>query len=398
MPGNKIPPHQYSPIDFPSSHYRSPAWDAAFGPARQHRPSAKEGVPVNISPRGGSIPESLRYIGTIVHAPFKSSFFKTLARESDFFGSCEDEVELEPFVGDCVLQWDVSRRDIVNAPFLIYDEHGLGLSEEFRLAKRGEIGTRVQSIAPNTLLLVRLIGEEHFRASSCQELLAPTLPTYRFVYSILVNSERYLAPLLEAAIGEECEVRVTWGGSSGPEFMVYLPTSPEHRSAPLLDLAGSTPFNLLKAIALADDDEAASLVQFIDAEISSVSLGDFIHANYIVGTGKYPPLDYEETFKRMLLALLNLGLVRRDSNAIVLADAGARLLDILPHRLFDPDMRLRWFDRANDLIGPEYAESSERWLRSYYGIMRKAALRHGVRREWEFGDLTNELVDELVAD
>jgi hypothetical protein len=362
-------------------------------------------VPVNITPgvalENRGVPEPLQYIGTIAHAPFKASFVKSLVRENDFFGIPEDEDELEPFVGDSVLQWDVSRHDIVNAPFLLYDEHGSGLSDDARIAVRGEIAARVRSIAPNTLLLVRLIGESDVRVSSWQELLAPSLPTHRFIYSILVNSERYLGPLLEAALGEECDVRVTWGASSGPEYRAYLPTAPQFRSAPMLDLAGSTPFNLLKAIALADDSEAAALAQFLDGKIATVSLGDFVRDNCLVGTGKYPPLNYKGKLKRMLKALVNLGLALRDeqTDAIVISDAGARLLDMLPHRLFDPDMRLRWFDRDTDLIRPENADASERWLRSYYGVMRNAALRHGVRAEYEFdGSLTSEMLNLLTED
>jgi hypothetical protein len=349
----------------------------------------------------GSIPDSLRHIGPLTHAPFKPSFIESLARENDFFAPIYGEVDSEPFVGDIVLDWDVSRHDIVSAPFLFYDEHGSGLSMDALISQRGEIATRIGSLAPNTLLLVRLMGEEHVRASSWKELLAPILPTHRYICSSLVNSERYLGPLLQAAIGEECDVLVTWGGRSGPELRVAISTEKDLRRAPLIDLAGSTPFNLLRAVAGAEDDEATALAQFLDGKIATVSLGTFVRDNFLVGSGKYKPLPYKGKLKRMLKALINLGLALRDecTDAIVISDAGARLLDILPYRLFDPDMRLRWFDPVTDLIKPEYAEASERWLRSYYGIMRKTALRHVANPEGEFGEpLTDEFFAPLYED
>lgn len=379
----------------------SDTWAEAYDQPRRERPTAQVRLPINISPASGGVPESLQHLGPITHAPFKTSFASSVAKVNDFFGNPDDEVELEPFVGDVVLHWDVSRHDIISAPFLLYDEHGSGPSMDALISERGEIATRISSLAPNTLLLVRLMGEQHVRVSSWQELLAPILPTNRHIYSHLVNAERYLGPLLQTAIGDACEVWVTWGGSSGPEFRVALPTAPAIRSAPLLDLIGSTPFNLLKALSRADDDEATALAQFVDGNITMVSLGDFVRDNYLVGTGKYQPLEYNGKLKQMLKALINLGLVLRDekTDGVVISDAGARLLDILPYRLLDPDMRLRWFDPVTDLIKPEHAEASERWLRSYYGVMRKAALRHGVRPKYGFDvPLTEEMLNTLIED
>ncbi|MBY3157268.1 hypothetical protein HFO56_33630 [Rhizobium laguerreae] len=181
-------------------------------------------------------------------------------RKRQFIPDLKDGVPLARF------GWDVGSVDIGSAPFLFYDEHGTGVSDGTRLARRAEIGIRVRGIAPNTLLLVRLMGEEHVRVSTRQELVAPCLANHRFTYSALVNTDRYLGPLLAKAIGGECDVLVSWGASSGPVFRIFPPTSPV-REAPLLDLVGSTPFNMLKAIADADDAEGGALGQFIDGKI-----------------------------------------------------------------------------------------------------------------------------------
>lgn len=408
MPNRKTP-HRQTPnmMSYPPSVDK---WEQIYAPMRRVRPFGEAAVPVDISPNWFSaerrIPASLRNV-RIAHAPFKGSFVADLEIKIDFFGSRDEEVIREPFVGDIVLKWDASRRDIVDAPFLFYDEHGSGASSDKLIDRRSQIGTRLRDIAPNTLLLVRLMGDEDVRVSTWQELLEPVLPTHRLIYSILVNTERYLGPLLANAIGSDCEVEVAWGESGGPEFRVHIPKAPDYRSAPLLDIAGSTPFIVLKSIAEADDQEGQAIAQFLQGQCDTVSIGNFIHDNMLVGSCKYPAVKYKGKLKRMLKALCNLGLVVQcdQSEAIVISDAGARLLDILPQRLFDPDMRLRWFDPVTDLIRPEHAEASERWLRSYYGIMRKAALRHGVRTdhgvltEPEFGEpLTSELLDLLIED
>lgn len=358
-------------------------------------------APLDISPSWFSgpreVPAALR--GPI-HVPATTSFVSLLQLRKDFFADADDEImDLQPFVGDVSLKWEVDSLDIVNAPYLFYDEHGSFAPANVLLYRRAETALRYSSIAPNALLIVRLRGEQEARPALWSELIDPAIPTFRYVDSCMVNTDRYLRPLLEYAIGGGCEVTTVCGGKYGPELRVLLPGADGYRKANLMDIAGSTPLLVLRAIGQADDEVAESLGRFQDRTDQSPSLPGIIADGKLVGSGKYTPIEYRQPLREILNGLRGLGLIRRcpESGAIILGEAGARLLDVLTPRIFDSDARLRWIDPETDLFQPEHADASERWLRSFYGELRKVALRHcGHPRS--SSNIALELLDMLIGD
>jgi hypothetical protein len=313
----------------------------------------------------------------------------------DFFAEDDEITDLQPFVGGLSLKWEVDSLDTANAPFLFYDEHGSSVPANVLLYRRAEAALRYSSIAPNTLLIVRLRGEQTARPALWKELIDPALPTFRYVDSCIVNTDRYLRPLLEYAIGGGCEVTTVCGGRYGPELRVLFPGTEGYRKANLMDVAGSTPLLVLRAIGHAEDEVALALGRFLDRTTSSPTLPGILVDGKLVGSGKYAPIDYRQPLKEILNGLTGLGLVERcpESGAVILGTAGARLLDVLTPRMFDPDARLRWIDPETDMIRPEHAEASERWLRGFYGELRRIAKRRTRAR-----NITLELLDMLIGD
>jgi hypothetical protein len=163
-----------------------------------------------------------------------------------------------------------------------------------------------------------------------------------------------------------------------------------------MDVAGSTPLLVLRAIGHAEDEVALALGHFLDRTTSRPTLPGILVDGKLVGSGKYAPIDYRQPLKEIINGLTGLGLVERcpESGAVILETAGARLLEVLTPRMFDPDARLRWIDTETDMIRPEHAEASERWLRGFYGELRRIAKRHCTRPR----NITLELLDMLIGD
>ncbi|MCV9964120.1 hypothetical protein OIU34_19750 [Pararhizobium sp. BT-229] len=376
--------------------------DYFYGPGDYSYPSpfaASSPVPLDISPSWFTgpreFPAALR--GPIKHVPVKTSFASLLQFQMDFFADPDTEMDLQPFVGDLPLKWEVDSLDIANATFLFYDEHGSFVPANVLLYRRAETALRFSKTAPDTLLLVRLRGENVARPALWSELIDPALPTFRYIDSCMVNTDRYLRPLLEYAIGGGCEVVTVCGGNCGPELRVFRSGVTGYQKANLLDICGSTPLLTLRAISRADDDISETLGRFLDREEVSVSLPNVMHDGKLVGSGKYTPIEYGRSVREILTALIGIGLLERcdKDGSVILTASGARLLDVLPPRMFDPDARLRWMDPATDLILPEHAEASERWLRNFYGEMRKVALRHCDRARSSH-NIELELLDMLI--
>lgn len=365
--------------------------------ARFDSRSSVASAPLDISPYlfcgPREIPLSLR---NPARADIKTSFMSLLKFETDFFA--ESELDLAPFVGDVSLKWEVDRLAIANAPYLFYDEHETSISSNFLFFGRAETALRFSNIAPNALLLVRLRGEAQVRPALWSELIEPARPTIRHIYSSMVNTDRYLRPLLEHAIGNECEIVSVFGGDGGPELRIHVPSVPGYKTAKIMDVTGAPPLIVLRAVARAEDEVATALGRFLDRNVGTVSLPGIIIDGKLVGSGKYTPIPYGRRLRDILSALLGIGLLERckEDGAVILTSAGARLLDLLPPRMFDPDARLRWSDPETDLILPEHAEASERWLRSFYGEMRKIALRHCVRTK-SSDNITLELLEMLIG-
>jgi hypothetical protein len=335
-----------------------------------------------------------------------NSFASLLKLPNEFFIFEEEKVQLQPFVGDVSLKTELESLDITNAPYLFYDEHGANLPANTRGYIRAETALRYSTIAPHVLLVVRFEDEEHARPAIWSELINPAIPTFRYLNSCIVNTDRYLKPLLEYAIGGGCKITTVCGGGGGPEFRVTGLQDEVQRKAFVMDVAGAQPLMILRAIGLADDAVATTLgyrysYSFDQTRLPlNLTLPGVFADGKLVGSGKYHPIKYHERTIEILSGLLALGLVRRcpDSYAIILTAAGARLLDVLTPRMFDPDDRLRWFDTATDLIKPEHAEASERWVRAFYGEMRRIALRvRGPERE-ETTSYLQDLYDMLLVD
>jgi hypothetical protein len=370
-----------------------------FRPARPFSNcSSISHVPLDISPDWFSGTRELPLaLCNLAPVNTKTSFESLIKLQTDFFA--ESELDLPPFVGDFPLKWEVDRLEIASAPYLFYDEHGTTVAENVLLSRRAETALRFSNLAPNAVLLVRLRGEDHARTALWNDLITPARPTFRLVNSCMVNSDRYLRPLLEYAIGGGCEVISVCGGKSGPELRVLQSGVSGYKAAQLLDISGSTPLLVLRAVSSLDDALAVAVGRFLDKQAATVTLPGIITDNKFVGSGKYTPIEYGEPLRGILSALIGIGLLERCANdgAVIVTEAGARLLFVLTPRLFDPDARLRWSDPATDLLRPEHAEASERWVQNFYGEMRSVAIRH-CRRTSSSDNIALELLDMLIGD
>lgn len=384
-------PHMIGDPDDFSHSLRVPRLQSARFDSR----SSIASIPLDISPYffygPREIPLSLR---NPARADIKTSFMSILKFETSFFA--ESELDLTPFVGDVSLKWEADRLAIANAPYLFYDEHGTSISNQDLFGRRAETALRFSNIAPNALLLVRLRNEAQVRPALWTELIEPARATMRYIYSCMVNTDRYLRPLLEYAIAGDCEIVSVCGGKDGPELRVLTPGVPSYTAARFVDVSGPVPLVFLRAVAWADDKVAAGLGHFLDRRIATASLPGIITDGKFVGSGKYTPIEYGRRLRKILAALLGIGLLERckEDGAVILTSAGTRLLDVLPPRMFDPDARLRWSDPETDLIALEHVEASERWLRSFYGEMRKVARRHCASPRFS-NDVTVEFLEAL---
>jgi hypothetical protein len=332
-------------------------------------------LPFNPAPYGGadiSPRESPSdSVGTLTRIRFDSNLLNHLKMPA------ENDFSSMPYVGEMAFSEtsevvQAGRDTLSGASFIVYDEASYDRIPNKLVWYRAVHGQFIKQFANNKLLLVRRKGEEHLRPLSADELIGNNRLLSRFKQSTVVNTVRYLLPLL---------------------YMARVGTRPAHPASPremqqwmearIKELRPSTFAIFCSASFLFDfhvvaNAPAHGIYRIFRSKSDPAEISPYYSRGMIVGTGKYPP--ERGTIRENIKAMIDLGLLEDSPNAetLTLTDAGCNFHSMLPKSSFDPDCMLRWM-KKNDESGAfdvEAASAIDRWQRTFYGAIRKAAIRH----------------------